>query len=77
MVSFYYRSAPGETIVLFFSTPYIDRSQPLTNKLYITNIQPKHAGTYYCTSVVGGNQQEVMIILNLNGMHYETLLMTL
>jgi len=54
---------------VFFSTPYVEQPRPdePTKQLKIVNIEAKHRGTYYCQAVVGGNRQEIAIMLELFG----------
>jgi len=46
-------------------TAFVDKSIPLTSKLYINGVQAKHEGTYTCQAVLGGNMEkkEVHVIL--------------
>jgi len=37
----------------------------LTSKLYITNIAQRHAGTYRCYAVVGGNPDQRNVTLQI------------
>lgn len=46
-------------------TAYIDKSIPLTNKLYITNIAERHVGTYRCSASLGGNREEINVTLQI------------
>jgi len=41
-----------------------DEDSP-TKRLYIMHIQARHAGTYTCTGVIGGNEQQKSVSLLL------------
>ena len=57
------------TLCLSVLRVYIQVEDEYTLKLYITSVVKDDAGTYKCTGIVGGTEEEVTVRLDLYSMY--------